>query len=486
MPQETERLKLPLPLGNENVTRESINGIFEKIDAGVATQADLDALREAVSQMGIPDASLTQKGKVQLGSSTTSNSESHAATSKAVNDARQAAIAASVPRTGGSMTGRLTMNAWGTFSGSTNGSTLYGSNCYLDGNTFKYENTHSNLGARGIYMRYSGGGSQPEVYMFDTGPISTTAGATFTPTLNRIVNAGESFQRHKVTNDNGVVLNISNQNINNLVVTGFYAGENIENAPTTAVGAWWYIEVIAMSGTHIKQIAMDLFNNTYQQRTNNGSGWSAWSPDVFQSGVDAKQGIVNAINAKGGSASTNDTWAQLATKINSIQQGNYQAGVPGSSGGFTVPGAANNHIVATLATFSAGTKLISLVPKNTNGWLSYIALADPSRSYGAQFALRDNGGRTWIVGEAVHSTSVLRKSLLYCTIDLVAKTQVAQLTLENNLYANSSRSWTYVAPTPPVNFNAAGQLTLVLLCYSNEASSVSQNNYLFGHSVISI
>ncbi|MCF7756163.1 phage tail protein [Paenibacillus xylanexedens] len=92
MPQETDRLKLPLPLGNENVTRESINGIFEKIDAGVATQADLDTLREAVSQMDIPDASLTQKGKVQLSSKTDGTSETVAATEKAVRDARVTAI----------------------------------------------------------------------------------------------------------------------------------------------------------------------------------------------------------------------------------------------------------------------------------------------------------------------------------------------------------------------------------------------------------
>lgn len=92
MPQETDRLKLPLPLGNENVTRESINGIFEKIDAGVATQADLDTLREAVSKMDIPDASLTQKGKVQLSSKTDGTSETVAATEKAVRDARVAAI----------------------------------------------------------------------------------------------------------------------------------------------------------------------------------------------------------------------------------------------------------------------------------------------------------------------------------------------------------------------------------------------------------
>jgi len=91
MPKETDRLKLPLPLGNENVTRESVNGIFEKIDAGVATQADLDTLREAVSKMDIPDASLTQKGKVQLSNKTDGTSETVAATEKAVRDARVAA-----------------------------------------------------------------------------------------------------------------------------------------------------------------------------------------------------------------------------------------------------------------------------------------------------------------------------------------------------------------------------------------------------------
>lgn len=67
MPKETDRLKLPLPLGNENVTRESINGIFEKIDAGVPTQGDLDALRTELAQIkltlrnnfGSPDEGIT-------------------------------------------------------------------------------------------------------------------------------------------------------------------------------------------------------------------------------------------------------------------------------------------------------------------------------------------------------------------------------------------------------------------------------------------
>ncbi|MFS0870672.1 tail fiber protein [Paenibacillus xylanilyticus] len=94
MPQETDRLKLPLPLGNENVTRESINGIFEKIDAGVATKADLDTLREAVSKMDIPDASLTQKGKVQLSDAINSTVKDKAATPSAVKLAFDEATAA--------------------------------------------------------------------------------------------------------------------------------------------------------------------------------------------------------------------------------------------------------------------------------------------------------------------------------------------------------------------------------------------------------
>ncbi|WKL00294.1 pyocin knob domain-containing protein [Paenibacillus amylolyticus] len=49
MPKETDRLKLPLPLGNENVTRESINGIFEKIDAGVATEKEVRDAHELAS-----------------------------------------------------------------------------------------------------------------------------------------------------------------------------------------------------------------------------------------------------------------------------------------------------------------------------------------------------------------------------------------------------------------------------------------------------
>lgn len=92
MPIETNRLKLPLPLGNESVSRVGINAIFEKIDEGVATREDLEEIRQLVNEMDIPEASLIQKGKVQLSSKTDGDREDVAATEKAVGMAFQAGV----------------------------------------------------------------------------------------------------------------------------------------------------------------------------------------------------------------------------------------------------------------------------------------------------------------------------------------------------------------------------------------------------------
>lgn len=133
------------------------------------------------------------------------------------------------------------------------------------------------------------------------------------------------WQKHQLTQSTGLSINVSNGNANNLIKNGDYVGENIANAPTSSSGAWWYIRVSAMASDYVKQEAMNLFNNTYQTRTGNSSSgsivWGVWSPDLFQSGVDAKNGIVGAINAMGGSASTSDTWATLAAKISTIDTG---------------------------------------------------------------------------------------------------------------------------------------------------------------------
>lgn len=98
---------------------------------------------------------------------------------------------ASLPKAGGALTGPLRINNWGEISASSGGYVLYGHNCYLDaaGVVYRYRNTHANMGARGIVFRL-GTGLQG-AWMFDMGAIATTAGASFTPTLKRILNTDD-------------------------------------------------------------------------------------------------------------------------------------------------------------------------------------------------------------------------------------------------------------------------------------------------------
>ncbi|GAS80068.1 tail fiber protein [Paenibacillus amylolyticus] len=330
MPKETDRLKLPLPLGNENVTRESINGIFEKIDAGVATresilipaESDLnsyitegeyycptnatvgtlanspvgvafhltiekhagvvqtlttfepsnlqvfqrnyyvgwgpwkkvptrDDIEEVkvytdqkLGEIIINDASLTDKGIVQLSNAVDGTREDLAATEKAVRDAATAAETnaknASLPRTGGDISGPLTVNSWGSISAGTSGFFLMGHNCYIHptNNKYYYKQTHSNLGARGIIFRLG----QVGVYTFETGPIPTVKDTEFTPTLVRMstqtdydvlfqsVSDGKAVLETAITDKGGTVLKLSG------VPTYAELNRGISSIPTVEAG----------------------------------------------------------------------------------------------------------------------------------------------------------------------------------------------------------------------------------------------------------
>ncbi|MCM3129027.1 phage tail protein [Paenibacillus provencensis] len=154
-------------------------------------------------------------------------------------------------------------------------------------------------------------------------------GALDTPYSNESDIASISnWQRHKVTADNGTVLQISSGNdLNNLVTTGMYNGSNLVNAPTaTSAGDWYYVEVLSHTNStdYVMQRATKLNGSstpTLYVRIKHAGTWGAWSQDVFQSGVDAKQGTVDAINAMGGSASTSDIWSTLHTKIRGLYTG---------------------------------------------------------------------------------------------------------------------------------------------------------------------
>ncbi|WP_374019531.1 pyocin knob domain-containing protein [Paenibacillus thiaminolyticus] len=136
------------------------------------------------------------------------------------------------------------------------------------------------------------------------------------------------WQRHKVSSDDGTAIDITNRDLNGIVHTGFYRGTNLGNAPALLHG-WGYVEVITHApGSWVLQKVYDLHADRFYMRRLTDSGWTAWTQDLFQSGVDAKTRIAGAISAKGVPASANDTFEQLTQKINSIRVGSEVRYVP--------------------------------------------------------------------------------------------------------------------------------------------------------------
>jgi len=320
MPQETERLKLPLPLGNENVTRESINGIFEKIDAGVATQADLDTLREAVSQMDIPDASLTQKGKVQLSSKMDGTSETVAATEKGVRDARLAVetnaknyadtsfrkpseiVSSNLIK---NSSGMLNLDYW-----KNSGQATF----------LRFQNQ-----TVGAFFAVNSSVSPTNYGVLDNEPVGVSPGGRYL--LQAVFHTAETYYNSAVLIE---VKNASdNMTINSLVADNqrwWHRKAQVITIPTGVTAVYLRLVVNNVPvGTH--GFARIKFCETmddagkdmpYSVEMDTRALYEGID-SVKQSGVDAKNGIVGAINAKGGSASTIDTWAQLATKIKAIK-----------------------------------------------------------------------------------------------------------------------------------------------------------------------
>ncbi|WP_374018994.1 pyocin knob domain-containing protein [Paenibacillus thiaminolyticus] len=124
------------------------------------------------------------------------------------------------------------------------------------------------------------------------------------------------WQRHKVSDDAGNATVASD--LNDDLTTGWYMGTNMANAPTSE---WFWVEIIRHNHLWTVQNAYCFNRQSYFQRMKINGNWTAWSQDLFQSGVDAKQAIVDAINSKGGNASANDSWATLAAAIAEIHSG---------------------------------------------------------------------------------------------------------------------------------------------------------------------
>lgn len=88
----------------------------------------------------------------------------------------------------------------------------------------------------------------------------------------------DNSQNHKLTNDNGNAIDISNGNANDLTKCGLYNGSNLTNVPLDT--DWWYIEVMRHSNNngYTYQVATSLNLEIPQKyhRVQIGGIWQQW------------------------------------------------------------------------------------------------------------------------------------------------------------------------------------------------------------------
>ncbi|MCM3338234.1 pyocin knob domain-containing protein [Paenibacillus sp. MER TA 81-3] len=121
-----------------------------------------------------------------------------------------------------------------------------------------------------------------------------------------------------------------NADLNDFKETGIFqlgASANYQNIPQNV--DWTVLEVRCARGGYIIQTLTSVTSQRimYRTRTETETSWSIWRDvlttlnyeELKQSGVDAKNKVAGAINAKGVPASANDTFDQLAGKIGQIK-----------------------------------------------------------------------------------------------------------------------------------------------------------------------
>ncbi|WP_222128824.1 tail fiber protein [Paenibacillus xylanexedens] len=458
MPQETDRLQLPLPLGNETVTRESINGIFEKIDAGVATQADLDALRETVSKMDIPDASLTQKGKVQLSNKTDGTSELVAATEKAVRDASRATVnAAATDATSKANAAELNTKNYAD-ANFCKPSEVMSSNLIKNSSGMLNLDYWKNSGQAtflrfqnqtvGAFFAVNSSVSPTNYGVLDNEPVGVSPGGRYL--LQAVFHTRETYYNSAVLIE---VKNASdNVTINSLVADNqkwWHRKAQVITIPTGVTAIYLRLVVNNVPvGTHgfarikLSEVMDDAGKDMPYSVEMDTRALYEGIDSVKQSGVDAKQGIVNAINAKGVNASISDTWVTLTTKLGQIQQGHYRRLLPNIN--YRAEHGRNDNkppvTYIDIADFPAGTKVIQLTRNYTDFGSPGIQVSHGSGATAYDkplIVLEDQWGLEWIINYQVNGSNATRfDSFSALNIDLVANVALVTLSTTENLSLN--------------------------------------------------
>lgn len=201
-----------------------------------------------------------------------------------------------LPLVGGTVNGNVTTkggkysaNTWGHFSAGTDGTVMLAENAYIHptNNTYCFANTHATLGARGIILRNGFAG----VWYFDTGNISTTAGAVFAPTFISITD--------KTTKT-------FHGDLDSITENGITDGVAMINGTENS---WYYIQHIGHSldgNANATQIAYSFFSNDVLRRRKTAGVWSAWEPFLTQSNTPTQHYSTVAPTASDGK--DGDVW----------------------------------------------------------------------------------------------------------------------------------------------------------------------------------
>lgn len=222
-------------------------------------------------------ASLTQKGEVQLSSSTNSNSETKAATSKAVKTAYDKAVEAQTTADGKvGLSGNESINGEKTFENRI----VAKRNIRISDNPhYASYGDHLNIGANNGDCWFEYKSSNREI-----GTLRMHANGDFTYKRNKIYHEGAKPQFNTDIEDKPDTLagyGIRNFKVeqgqgdaNGYKTDGNYYLASGQNLPENGE---WHIEVVSGGATNaVRQIARKASDNKIKTRFFNGSSWSEW------------------------------------------------------------------------------------------------------------------------------------------------------------------------------------------------------------------
>lgn len=146
---------------------------------------------------------------------------------------------------------------------------------------------------RGAYMGFGGAGSDLMTINNETGGDLNLVGKKVLVNSKEIAMKDEVSslvagigQKHKLTQDDGRPISVSNQSFNSLQAGGYYMGAEMKDAPLPATGNWWFIEIMRHGDGWVHQRAT-WFNTTtvetYERQMYN-KVWQPWKKTVTPNG----------------------------------------------------------------------------------------------------------------------------------------------------------------------------------------------------------